>query len=67
MAQVATVNEAFLLVTGRGDKVGWKWLDSGTSSASAEFTEVRRVATFRQRAASGKGLHPWRCMAACAR
>ena len=35
MAQVATVNEAFLLVTGRGDKVGWKWLDSGAASESA--------------------------------
>jgi len=29
MAQVATVNEAFLLVTGRGGKVGWRWLDTG--------------------------------------
>ncbi len=33
MAQVATVNEAFLLVAGRGEKVGWKWLDSSAAAA----------------------------------
>jgi long-chain acyl-CoA synthetase len=32
MAQVATVNEAFLLVTGRGEQVSWKWLDAGRAS-----------------------------------
>jgi long-chain acyl-CoA synthetase len=33
MADVATVNEAFLLVTGRGQKIGWSWLDAGPSNA----------------------------------
>jgi long-chain acyl-CoA synthetase len=32
MAQVVTVNEAFLLVTGRGEQIGWKWLDAGGAS-----------------------------------
>ncbi|HWB33493.1 MAG TPA: long-chain fatty acid--CoA ligase [Acidobacteriaceae bacterium] len=30
MALVATVNEAFLLVAGRGQQVGWRWLDGDT-------------------------------------
>ncbi len=43
MAQAATVNEAFLLVTGRGDKVGWKWLDAGSGDAESEAPAWRGI------------------------
>ena len=33
MAQVATVNEAFLLVAARGEKIGWRWLDGGAPAS----------------------------------
>jgi long-chain acyl-CoA synthetase len=57
MAQVATVNEAFLLVTGRGEQVGWKWLDSGeTEPAWRGITSVQMYGRVRAMAAA---LEAW--------
>jgi len=59
MAEVATVNEAFVLVAGRGEQVGWKWLDStgnwrGISSAQM-YGRVRAMAAALAAWGVGKG------------
>ena len=59
MAQVATVNEAFLLVTRRGEQVGWRWLDTGGTwrgITSAEmYGRVRALAKALAAWGVGKG------------
>ena len=59
MAQVATVNEAFLLVAGRGEQVGWKWLDSSGTSEQARWRGVTSAQMYGRVRAMAAALAAW--------
>ncbi len=59
MWQVATVNEAFLKVSGRGEKVAWRWQDKDGEwkpiAAAGMYGRVRALATVLAGWGVGKG------------
>ena len=54
MWQVATVNEAFLKVSGRGEKVVWRWQDSG-----GQWKPIASAAVYGRVRALAKALAEW--------
>jgi long-chain acyl-CoA synthetase len=59
MWQIATLNEAFLKISGRGDKVVWRWQDSDGAwkpiAAADAYARVRALATALAGWGVGKG------------
>ncbi|HWG17338.1 MAG TPA: long-chain fatty acid--CoA ligase [Acidobacteriaceae bacterium] len=59
MAEVTTVNEAFLLVTGRGEQVGWKWLDSSGTPEQARWHGITSAEMYGRVRAMATALGAW--------
>jgi long-chain acyl-CoA synthetase len=59
MAEVATVNEAFLLVAGRGEKIGWKWLDASGSPEQARWRGITSAQMYGRVRALAAALAAW--------